>query len=178
MEQTETTVFLGLGSNRGDRATWLCRAVEGLAATDQVSGVRLSPVYETAAIGAAGPERFLNAVVEIRTTLPPDQLLTRVQVIEQLLERGPDRTAARTIDIDILLYGELVCESETLTIPHPRMHERDFVLIPLSDFAPAIKHPVTGATITELLDRLQDRDSTLMPYDFEPKGGTNAASRE
>ena len=177
MDSCKITAYVGIGSNRGDRAAYLQQALRSLTATNGITDLRLSPVYVTEAVGAAGPGRFLNAVVELRTSLTPAQLLACLQSIEQALGRDPNRTGARTIDLDILFYGDLVCESETLTIPHPRLQARDFVLEPLSSLAPDLKHPVTGATTTELLDRLLHRDTTLTPYPFRFVNETETASQ-
>jgi 2-amino-4-hydroxy-6-hydroxymethyldihydropteridine diphosphokinase len=141
------TVYLGLGSNIGDREGHLRAAIERL------EGVRrVSPIYETEPVDYAEQGWFLNLVVEAETNVFPMQLLARTARIERELGRvrriakGP-----RTIDIDILLYGNRVVESERLVIPHARMAERRFVLAPLADLSPELRHPVLGKTIRELL---------------------------
>ena len=146
------TVFLGLGSNVGDREANLREAIGRLTAPD-LRVLRTSPVYETEPVGYAAQRWFLNQVVEAETALFPLQLLARVARIERALGRvrtvpnGP-----RTIDIDILLYGRSVVRGARLEIPHPRMAERRFVLAPLADLAPDLRHPVTRTTITEMLE--------------------------
>jgi 2-amino-4-hydroxy-6-hydroxymethyldihydropteridine diphosphokinase len=146
------TVYLSLGSNMGDREASLRAAIERLSAPD-LRVLRASPVYETEPVGYTAQCWFLNLVVEAETTLLPMQLLSRIGRIERALGRvrtmpkGP-----RTIDIDILLYGDAVVRRATLEIPHPRMAGRRFVLAPLADLAPDLRHPVTHRTAREMLD--------------------------
>ena len=146
------TVYLGLGSNVGDREGHLRAAVERLAAGD-LRILRVSPVYETEPLEMTAQRWFLNQVVEAGTSLFPKQLLARVGRIERALGRvrtvpnGP-----RTIDIDILLYGAAVVRTAELEIPHPRMAARRFVLAPLADLCPELRHPVTGKTVREMLE--------------------------
>jgi 2-amino-4-hydroxy-6-hydroxymethyldihydropteridine diphosphokinase len=146
------TVYLGLGSNIGDRERYLSAALTRLAAAN-LRILRTSSTYETEPVGYAGQRSFLNLVVEADTDLFPMQLLWRVGKIERALGRlriipnGP-----RTIDIDILLFGKAVVRSASLEIPHPRMAERRFVLAPLAELVPALRHPVTHKTIHEMLE--------------------------
>ena len=146
------TIYLSLGSNVGDRESNLRAAIERLGAAE-VRVVRTSPVYETEPVDYTAQRWFLNLVVEAETGLFPMQLLARIGRIERAL--GRVRTVAkgpRTIDIDILLYSQAVVRSATLEIPHPRMAERRFVLAPLADLAPGLRHPVTHQTVREMLD--------------------------
>jgi 2-amino-4-hydroxy-6-hydroxymethyldihydropteridine diphosphokinase len=146
------TAFLSLGSNLGDRERNLEAALEKLAAPD-LRILRVSSVYETAPVDTDDPRWFLNLVVEVETELFPMQLLWRAGKIEHSL--GRVRTVVngpRTIDIDILLYGRAVIRSLSLEVPHPRMTQRRFVLAPLAELAPDLRHPVTRKTIQELLD--------------------------
>jgi 2-amino-4-hydroxy-6-hydroxymethyldihydropteridine diphosphokinase len=146
------TVYLGLGSNIGDRERYLSAALTHLAAPD-LRIIRTSSTYETEPVGYADQRSFLNLVVEADTDLFPMQLLWRVGKIERALGRlraipnGP-----RTIDIDVLLYGKAVVRSASLEIPHPRMAERRFVLAPLAELVPTLRHPVTHKTISEMLE--------------------------
>ncbi len=145
-------VYLSLGSNVGDREANLKGALERLAAAG-MRVVRASPVYETEPVDYTAQPWFLNQVVEIETGLFPLQLLARMSRIER--EMGRVRTVPkgpRTIDIDILLYGRTLMSSATLEIPHPRMGERRFVLAPLADLAPDLRHPATHQTVREMLD--------------------------
>ena len=148
-------VFLGLGSNLGDRAAMLRQAVRALESPG-VHVLRVSPIYETEPVGVSGQHWFLNQVAEAETSLFPLQLLHRVMKIERQLGRrrlGPK--GPRTIDIDILLFGNAVLETPALTIPHARFRDRRFVLGPLADLAPDMRDPVTRKTMQELLDDLQ-----------------------
>jgi 2-amino-4-hydroxy-6-hydroxymethyldihydropteridine diphosphokinase len=145
------TTYLGLGSNVGDREANLRAAIERLEAPD-LRVLRVSPVYETEPVDYTEQRWFLNLVVEAETSLFPMQLLARVARIERALGRlrtvpkGP-----RSIDIDILLYGKAVIRSEALEVPHPRMDERRFVLAPLADLAPDLRHPIAHRTVSEML---------------------------
>jgi len=146
------TVYLSLGSNVGGREANLEAALARLPAPD-LRVLRASPVYETEPVGYTAQGWFLNLVVEAETTLSPARLLSRIGKIERAL--GRVRTVAkgpRTIDIDILLYGNAVVRTAALEIPHPRMAERRFVLAPLADLAPDLRHPVTRRTVREMLD--------------------------
>jgi 2-amino-4-hydroxy-6-hydroxymethyldihydropteridine diphosphokinase len=146
------TIYLSLGSNVGDREHHLRTAIERLSSAD-LRVLRTSPVYETEPVDYTSQRWFLNLVVEAETSLFPKLLLSRIARIEHDL--GRIRTVAkgpRNIDIDILLYGRAVVRSATLEIPHPRMAERRFVLAPLADLAPTLRHPVTHKTVREMLD--------------------------
>jgi 2-amino-4-hydroxy-6-hydroxymethyldihydropteridine diphosphokinase len=148
--------YVGIGSNRGERLENLGAALWLLRANDNIAAVTSSPVYETRPIGIAGPGDFLNAVLKIETTMQPFALLEALREIEQALGRSPDRGGPRTIDLDILLYDDLVFSAKSLTIPHPRMHQRGFVLVPFADLAPEVLHPALGLSIGELLEQLPD----------------------
>jgi 2-amino-4-hydroxy-6-hydroxymethyldihydropteridine diphosphokinase len=145
------TIYLALGSNIGDRGSNLRAAIRDISGAG-ITVLRESPVYETEPVGLSDQRWFLNMVVEAETALFPMQLLTRTGKIERMLGRvrtvpnGP-----RTIDIDILLYANAVIRTPRLEIPHPRMHERRFVLAPLADLAPTLRHPVTRKTVSQML---------------------------
>ena len=144
-------VYFSLGSNIGDREANL-RAALGRFAAAGIRVLRVSTIYETEPVDLAAQRWFLNLAVEAETELLPLQLLARTQRIERTLGRvrsvpkGP-----RTIDIDILLYGNVVIRSASLEIPHPRMAERRFVLAPLAELAPELRHPVTRRLVREML---------------------------
>jgi 2-amino-4-hydroxy-6-hydroxymethyldihydropteridine diphosphokinase len=145
------TVYLGLGSNLGEREAMLARALAGLHAPD-LRIRRVSSVYETQPVGARAQAWFLNLVAEAETSLFPKQLLARTSGVEMRLGRrrltpqGP-----RTIDIDILFYGSAVVRTPELVIPHPRFAVRRFVLEPLAELAPDLRDPISRRTVRELL---------------------------
>jgi 2-amino-4-hydroxy-6-hydroxymethyldihydropteridine diphosphokinase len=146
------TVYLGLGSNVGDRERNLQRALEQMEAPD-LHIVRASPIYETEPVDYTQQPWFLNQVAEAETELFPMQLLARVGRVERALGRvrgipkGP-----RIIDIDILFFGRAAVRTAKLEIPHPGIPGRRFVLMPLTDLAPDLRHPVTRETVREMLD--------------------------
>jgi len=144
------TVYLSLGSNVGERDANLRRAIARMPPSVRI--LRVSPVYETEPLEFTDQPWFLNLAVEAETDLSPSRLLARLAAIERALGRvraipnGP-----RTIDIDILLYGDRLVRTAKLEIPHPRMAARRFVLAPLADLAPGLRHPVTRQTVREML---------------------------
>lgn len=149
------TVYLGLGANLGDREANLMEAVRRLRSL----GVKVevcSSLYETEPIGYTDQSPFLNAACRAKTDLSPEQLLAAIKDIEREMGRVPSfLNAPRFIDIDILLYGDLVTNTPDLTIPHPRLAERAFVLVPLVEIAPELIHPVLEKTVAELLKEVQ-----------------------
>jgi len=148
-----TTIYLGLGANLGDRHRNMSKAIDMMSNSVQVK--RVSPYYETEPVGYARQPRFLNAVCQATTTLPPKELLAFLKGIEGALGREPSfAKASRPIDIDILFYGDRVMRSPDLTIPHPRIEERAFVLVPLAELAPELVHPVSGRTVRDILTGL------------------------
>ncbi|GKV57771.1 2-amino-4-hydroxy-6-hydroxymethyldihydropteridine pyrophosphokinase [Sporosarcina sp. NCCP-2222] len=139
------TAYISIGSNIGDRLHQLMEAVRALHSHKGVTVVNLSSVYETIPVGYTDQSDFLNLVVKVETSLKAQDLLSVCQQIEN--EQGRVRTVRwgpRTVDLDILLYNNDNIESENLLVPHPRMRERAFVLIPLLEMEPLIEHPVTG----------------------------------
>ena len=160
-------VYLSLGSNRGDRAANLRRATEELGKPG-VEVQRVSSFYKTEPVDFGPQAWFLNCAVEALTKLMPMQLLKAVKSVERALGRRPGVSKGpRPIDIDILLYENVVVRTAALTIPHERMNERRFVLIPLRELAPAARHPVSRRTVTEMLQDVPDL-SQVVRYKIEP----------
>jgi 2-amino-4-hydroxy-6-hydroxymethyldihydropteridine diphosphokinase len=146
----EHTVYIALGTNLGDRLTNLRAALRSLPTA--VTVIDESPVYETPPWGYEDQPAFLNMVVKAETDLEPEPLLTYLKQIEAELGREQNfRWGPRLIDLDILFYDDLVIDTPPLVIPHPRLHERAFVLVPLADIAPGLKHPVLHKKISDLL---------------------------
>jgi len=143
------TIYLSLGSNLGDRAHYLHEAISQLA--PKVKIITLSSVYETEPWGYADQPIFLNQVIKANTSLEPAELLAFLKEIEVSIGRQDTfRFGPRLIDLDILFYDDLILNTPKLTIPHPRIPERAFVLIPLAEIDPEMRHPVLGKTIQEL----------------------------
>ena len=139
--------FIGLGANLGDARGTLAQAAKAIAAIPGTTLVAQSATYRSAPVDAQGPD-FLNAVLEIRTTLEPQTLLQALQAIEQAHGRlRPYRNAPRTLDLDLLLYGERVLHTPALTVPHPRAHQRAFVLQPLAEIDTGLVIPGHGPVI-------------------------------
>lgn len=151
-------LYVGLGSNLGDRAGHLLLAVRGLLAAG-FCVTRLSAIYETEPVDMLDQPHFLNMVAELRgdTTFSPEQTLARLLRIEYALGRRRDvPKGPRTIDLDLLLYGDAQQTTELLTLPHPRLHLRRFVLTPLAELASDLTHPTLKQSITELLAAVPD----------------------
>ena len=150
--------YVGLGSNLGDRAGHLLLAVRGMLDAG-LDVIRLSSIYETDPVGNEDQPAFLNLVAELRgPTLPsPDQLLARLLRIEYSLGRKREvPLGPRTIDLDLLIVKDELANTEFLTLPHPRLHLRRFVLVPLNELVPDLVHPVLKKTVHELLEDTQD----------------------
>lgn len=153
--------YLGLGSNMGDRAHQLQQAIQIIDRFQHIDVTSVSPIYETEPVGYTDQPQFLNLCIEIETTLKPQELLKRCLETEQALHRVRKiRWGPRTLDVDILLYGNEIIEEYNLIIPHPRMVERAFVLIPLNDIASKHIEPRSQ----RLIKNLVTADSTVKRY--------------
>jgi 2-amino-4-hydroxy-6-hydroxymethyldihydropteridine diphosphokinase len=150
-------VYLGLGSNLGDRRSNLLNALHLLG--ERLTLERISSLYETRPLGYEEQPLFLNAVCRAATEIGPFQLLSVIKGIEVALGREPGfRNSPRPIDVDILFYGDLIIESPQIVVPHPRLEERAFVLIPLAEIGPDLVHPINGRSIGDLASGVQGRD--------------------
>jgi 2-amino-4-hydroxy-6-hydroxymethyldihydropteridine diphosphokinase len=158
-----TIVFLGIGTNLGNRESNLEEAV---ARIEEYIGPVLdsSSIYETEPWGFQAKDEFLNMVVKVETDLTPSGILGRILMIESLLGRvrGQKQYSSRLIDIDMLFYEDMIVDEESLKIPHPLLHERKFVLVPLCEIAPELVHPVLKKSFAELLEICTDRNEVKM----------------
>jgi 2-amino-4-hydroxy-6-hydroxymethyldihydropteridine diphosphokinase len=154
----EEQVYVAMGSNLGDRDAHLAAGLAALRGTEGIEVVAVSPLYETDPVGPPPQGLYLNGAIQLSTRLDPDALLDRLLEIEAAegRTRGVDRNAARTLDLDLLLYGDRKLAGPDLEIPHPRLAERPFVLEPLCDLAAEFIHPVLGETIEALALRVRD----------------------
>ena len=157
MENETVTAFVGLGSNLGDRAGNLLLAVRGLLEAGFFVH-KLSAIYETEPVGVVGHDNYLNMVAEIHISgITPSQMLARMLRIEYLLGRKhKTQHKPRSVDLDLLMFGDVKSETEFLILPHPRMHERAFVVVPLAEIAPHAVHPVFQKNILEIRENLAD----------------------
>jgi len=150
-------IFLGIGSNLGDRLAWVRQGLKALEDAG-ISSLQVSSLYETEPVGYLEQGDFLNVVTEVAWAGGPRELLDECLAVEGRMGRVRGmKDAPRTLDIDILLWGNRIQREASLEIPHPRLHERRFVLVPLEEIAPGLCHPVLKLTIRELLDRCPDR---------------------
>jgi 2-amino-4-hydroxy-6-hydroxymethyldihydropteridine diphosphokinase len=158
-----TDAYIALGSNLGDRELNLLRAVAEIGKLPDSKVTGLSPFYETSPVGVTDQPAFFNAVLRLATTHSPYELLHSLQRLEnEVFKRTRTvRWGPRTMDLDLLLYGNQVITGDDLTIPHPHMTERRFVLQPLSMLAPELIHPVLGRSIAELLAELPETETVI-----------------
>ena len=157
-------VYIGLGSNLGDRKANIREAEEKLSALPATRIVKASSLYESEPLGDA-KTWFVNSVLEVETEFEPDELLKRTRAIEAAMGRKRvkgKRWGSRIIDLDLLLFDNQTVSKRTLKIPHPEMHKRRFVLLPLSELAPHVTHPQLGTTISELLGGLKDAKTVVL----------------
>jgi 2-amino-4-hydroxy-6-hydroxymethyldihydropteridine diphosphokinase len=174
--------YVALGSNQGDRDALLAFATSALDATPDLAVVAVSRVFETDAVGPPPQSDYLNAALELHSALSPQALLARLLAIERTAGRRrdgdgapePARWGPRPLDLDLLLYGDLCIDQPSLTLPHPRLHQRAFVLEPLCDLAGELVHPRLGETLESLARRVRDPKAVRpwpRPIAFEPVPG-------
>ena len=152
--------YVGLGSNLGEREGLLRSAIEQLSQLPETRLGRVSSLYDTAPVGELDQPNFLNAVVQLETALTARQLLWNLLLIERRLGRvrhAAQRYGPRTIDLDLVLFGDQVIDTPDLKLPHPEYHRRAFVLVPLAEIEPRLVHPLLGLTAEELLARVEER---------------------
>ena len=157
-------VYIGLGSNLGDRKANIREAEDRLSKLPETRILKASSLYESEPLGDA-KTWFVNSVLEIETDFEPDELLKRTRAIEAAMGRKRvkgKRWGSRIIDLDILLFDNQTVSKRTLKIPHPEMHKRRFVLLPLSELAPHVSHPHLGTSISELLGGLKDPKRVML----------------
>ena len=159
-------VYIGIGSNLGDRKANSLEAIDRVSKLPATRIVRASSLYESEPLGDARTW-FVNSVIEIETEFPPDQLLKKLKAIEKAMGRKRvkgKRWGSRVIDLDILLSNQDVVEKRSLRIPHPEMHKRRFVLLPLAELAPHVVHPQLGQSVSALLANVKDdKRVSLLP---------------
>ena len=155
-------VYIGIGSNQGDSLENCRLAIEGIVADGRNRLIQCSSFYRTEPVGKKDQDWFVNGVVFVETSLGPEDLLEFLLSLEKKMGRiRGEQWGPRVIDLDILFYGEEVIEEEGLQIPHPRLHERRFVLIPLTEISPDLKHPRLGKTVSQILSELEGEEKVL-----------------
>lgn len=174
------TAYIALGSNLGDRRDYLDRALAALQERPGVVVTQVSSYFDTAPVGGPpGQGNFLNAAAEVETDLAPAELMQVLLDVERTLGRvRSERYGPRTIDLDLLLYGDVICDEPDLVLPHPRLHERLFVLEPMAEIAPQARHPLMGRSIGDLCEQLKRASQSITPAIRKEQPETAAPSRE
>ena len=160
-----TTAYLSIGSNIGERQKFIEQAVSFLGLCEEIEVVQTSALYETEPWGVKDQNWFLNVAVEINTTLSPQDLLVKCNQIESTLGRNRDvekRWGERTVDIDIIFYGTQIINTDILVVPHTRMHERAFVLVPMLEITPEFVHPIFNKSMVDLYESLVDVEDVFL----------------
>jgi 2-amino-4-hydroxy-6-hydroxymethyldihydropteridine diphosphokinase len=173
-ENEQSRAFVAIGSNLGDRPALIQSAIESIDRMPRTRVIRISQLHETTPVGPAGQGMYLNGAVELQTNLSPRMLLDQLLEIERL--HGRDRTASnrwgpRTLDLDLLLFDDLIVNEPGLTVPHPRLHERLFVLEPLAEIAPGALHPVFDRPVSVLLSQIQAESAAAPACHQQMTGG-------
>jgi 2-amino-4-hydroxy-6-hydroxymethyldihydropteridine diphosphokinase len=161
--------FISVGSNLGDRLRNCCRGIAALCADASVRLVARSPFYETEPVDYTDQEWFLNTAVKIETDLAPLELLARALAVQKELGRsdGGIRFGPRVLDLDIIFYDHLILETPQLTIPHPRMHKRRFVLQPICDIDGSVVHPILGQDVKRILNQMTDKGQNIRRCSYD-----------
>ena len=160
-------VFIGIGSNLGDSRKNCMEAIDRIEAHSNCELLKASPFYMTEPVGVEGQNWYTNAVIAINTSLKAEGLITFLLSIEKDMGRvrTGNRWEARTIDLDILLFGDEIINKDNLKIPHPLMHERRFVMVPVNDLEPDMKHPVRGKSMARILAEIPDEEQPVKPLE-------------
>ncbi len=168
--KTDHVVFISVGSNIGAKLDNCLRGIASLTESPESLLLGASRFFRTSPVDFTDQDWFVNAAVKIRTTMAPLALMDKLVSIQQQMGRKTDavRFGPRELDLDILLYDDWVIRTDRLTIPHPRMHKRAFVLLPICDINPSIIHPVLGQTVADLLNHLDDEDQRVIPLENQP----------
>ncbi len=159
-----SVAYIGLGSNLGDRKRHLKEAIKEIESSEATNLVSVSCLYLTEPVDVEEPQNdFLNAVIKIRTNLSPQALLSSLKEIERRFGRGVDsHLKPRNLDLDILLYDDLILQTESLTIPHPRLSCREFVLAPLLELEPELQNPVDGKSLNSYYEKLKGQEKASL----------------
>lgn len=169
MTRTGETAFIGLGANLGDKNAHLRAALAAMDSWAHTAITGRSALYRTAPVGYADQDWFLNMAVRVRTQLAPTELLAALQAVEHSegRDRSGPRFGPRPLDLDILLFGDQILQTDHLVVPHPRMDKRRFVLQPLCDIDPTVCHPVLRVSVQALLGRLDPAEQPVEPMKSE-----------
>ena len=166
MKELKTRAYIGIGSNLGNRHHNCLQAVKRLGQIPDVEVTGVSEWYLTKPVGVDGQDWYVNGVISLGVKIAPQGLLERLMRVEQDMGRvRKERWGPRVIDLDILLFGEKIIHEDNLIVPHPRMHVRRFVLVPMADLAPGMIHPTLGTTMTQLLNGLPDDGQEVVPLE-------------
>ena len=161
-------IYLGLGSNLGDRETFLKNALKKLNASEKLKLISVSPAYETEPVGFTDQNKYLNLVAQVASDLKPQDLMNHLEELEsQVGKKAEFKNGPREIDIDILMYNLDVFESERLIIPHPGLNRREFALRPLLDLNPDLEEPTTGTRYSVYLKRISNKKEVVLKSDID-----------